>query len=252
MKGLRIFTHSVKLVFGNFGMALRISGVLYLGGILILGVAVAIGYVRLGDTGMANGAVPVGWLAMGLAALAFCLLWLVVPWHRFVLLNEVPTRLVPRFNGGAILAYFGRVLLVIFPILLAVLGVAIAIGVATAIAPHAPMATGPWVVFPALVATTTAHLIVYRIGPILPAAALRTELSVAEAWRRTAGNWGSLLVLALVGDLFEFALDIPKRFLLPEFSGAVLSILTTWVKLMVGVSILTTLYGHFVEGRELR
>ena len=126
MKGLRIFTHSVKLVFDNFGMALRISGVLYLGGGLLMFLAIVAGYVRLEQAGLAGKAAPWGWLILGVAIFSFCFLWIAVAWHRYILLNEVPTGLVPRFNGGAMLAYFGRGLLIGIAILLSVLVAAVA------------------------------------------------------------------------------------------------------------------------------
>lgn len=254
MKGLRIFTHSVKLVFGNFGMALRISGVLYLGGGLLMFLAVVVGYVRLEQAGLAGKGAPWGWLILGVAIFSFCFLWIAVTWHRYILLNEVPTGLVPRFNGGAILAYFGRGLLVSIAVLLTGLVVGFAGVVCTGIATHLfPAGAGMLVmIVPGVLFFTVILLVAYRLAPMLPAAALRADLPMAEAWRRTSGNWGSLLILALVSALFNVVLEIPQRFLLPNMAGAVWSVLTVWVETMVGVSILTTLYGHFVEGRELR
>ena len=93
--------------------------------------------------------------------------------------------------------------------------------------------------------------IFFRFAAILPSAALGERLTWGAAWRATKGSTGALMLVSLVlwvgliwvsehatnlisGNLFLLTLwVIPFR----------------WVFLMINVSILTTLYGHYVEKR---
>lgn len=95
-------------------------------------------------------------------------------------------------------------------------------------------------------------VVVYRLSVILPGAALGEKVRLGDAWRRTAGSSGAIILLAVVSILAAIVIDLPLFVLgsVPLLAFA-WGAATAWLKMMVGISILTTLYGHFVEGRAL-
>jgi len=249
MNGLSLFQHSLRQVTGNFAAAIRISALLYLAQVAV---GTLIDLPLLTDEAAMRGAIeggtfPWGKLVLIVVVAVVSNLWIAVAWHRFVLRVEMPASLVPVFHGGAILAYFGRM---------------IAIGIVLAVPMMALMAlTGPVAVAGGPMARLATVLVVavpvstlfFRIGAILPAAALDQPLKLAEAWRRTAGATPALAGLALLFLGASLAIDLPAA-ALPQ--GSVPQLvwlgLTGWVKAMVGISALTTIYGHYIEGRALR
>ena len=76
-----------------------------------------------------------------------------------------------------------------------------------------------------------------------------------KGWEATRGQTGTILILAVILVAFSIGLQylaslaFTDPFSLPAI---VLNGVVQWFVGMVGVSILTTLYGHFVEGRPLR
>jgi hypothetical protein len=59
-----------------------------------------------------------------------------------------------------------------------------------------------------------------------------------------------VVLLSVIGAML---LGLPNMFLFAPGSvpGLIWQVVTQWVTVMVGASILTTLYGHYVEGRPL-
>ena len=248
--GLNLFVHSVQLVLADWRNALRISGVLYL--------ACAIGSLIIAflfpvptqpEQIMAAGAglfIPNLILAL---LYGVAIMWLAVAWHRYVLLDEMPTGLVPEFNSSRILAYFGNSMLI--GVILFAIGIVMVIItgiIATILGPFAGI-VGIVFYFFMLIAS-------YRVSPILPAAALGKPLKIGEAWAATSGASGAIVVLALISILAVIVINIPVfvlAFLGPvgSFLGLLWSLGTGWITTVVGVSILTTIYGHYVEGREI-
>ena len=96
-------------------------------------------------------------------------------------------------------------------------------------------------------------VIVYRLSVVLPAAALEESLGIGGAWERTKGTTGTIIVLAIVSALGFIVIGLPVLFIFNPGSvpAIIWSFFTDWVAIMVGVSILTTLYGHYVEERPL-
>lgn len=254
MKGLKIFTHSVAMVFNNFSMALRISAVLYLVTIGLT-VLVGLGFVfdqRALSSVIRAGTMPWGKLILVLFVSVLGALWTAVGWHRYVLRNEVPTGLVPIFRGDRIFAYLGRSVQTTLIISLVGALVGVAAGVLGAVVSKggAPMLVGT-PAFPLIIVVVSLFLF-YRFAAVLPAAALGEPLGVGEAWGKTSGNWAAFLVLALVSGAATVALKLPVLFLSGPVAVLVWVVISGWVQAMVGVSIMTTIYGYFVEGRELR
>lgn len=252
---LRIFLHSLRQVFGNLGGVLQVSGVLML---VQFGVILTIGRPMLADETtmrqmMTDGQMPWGRMLISGLVSTVVWLWIVVGWHRFILLNERP-RLVPALNVDRMLGYFGKSLLIgliLLPLalILGFVGGGIASG----------MVHGGGRLFPALLVM---GLLVYvplatvgmRLGTMLPGAALEPGVPVFSGWEATRGATFTILGVVILTVFFASALDfIGARLFQSPMSvpALVYGLVTQWIIAMVGASILTTLYGHYIEKRPL-
>lgn len=246
MKGWTIFTKSLRLVVGNLGDALRVSLVLYsvqvLNQIYASRAAARFDPTNPGDvsvSALGNS------LLLGLAAIVASL-WIAVGWHRYVLNEEYPTGWLPRWHGSEMLAYLGRSLMIGILIVLA----AVAAGLVVALLGTLSSALGS---LGLLGLIGLAGYLFFRLGVMLPAAAIGTRMTLAEAWAATRDDGGAVLVLAAI--VIGASLLIQA----PAFIGAdagspltlVYTLVTGWFVTVVGISVLTTLYGHYVEGRAI-
>lgn len=247
--GVDIFMHSVRLVLNDWRTALKITGLLYLIYAIpsfVLGLLFPPPAQPEQAAAAALASLPVTLLTIILATVAF--VWIAVAWHRYVLLDEVPAGQLPAFQGDRMLSYFLRSLL----IGLIVFGIALVMGIAIFIFAF----LGP-LVFVVSVAFFVLMLIAsYRLSPMLPAAALGQRMTVSEAWASTAGANGAIIVLAIVSVIAAIVINLPAvlfAFLGPvgTFLSLLWSLATGWVIMLVGVSIVTTLYGHYVERRSI-
>ena len=251
--GLDIFLHSIRQVFGNFGAAIRISALLYLvqiAAIYLLGAGL-LANPELLQAQATGGDVPWGGLILALLIMVVTGLWIAVAWHRYILRVEEPGSVIPAFKGDRMLAYFGYSLLIVIILILVslVLGLIVGFVVAPFLA-GSPMIA---VVIIGILVYVPLVIIGYRISVVLPAAALGENLGIGGAWEKTQGTMGSLLLLAIISLIGAVVIDLPAAYLFTP--GSILSIIwsaiTQWIVLMVGISILTTLYGVYVEGRKL-
>lgn len=240
MKAWQIFTHSVRQVFGNLTDALRISGLLYIVQMMIV---VAMG-VTSGETMQAN---PAKMLLIVVVALVFSL-WIAVAWHRFVLNGEGGTSLLPPFHGNEILRYLGRSLLI------GLVVVAVGAVAGMLMMPLGVMLAGPLAgaMIASLFIMVPVFMVMLRLSIPLPAIAMGQNIGFNEGWKATHGETGVFFGLALLLAVFSILLGVPEALFRPDSIPALLWTLTTgWVQMMVGVSILTTLYGHYIEKRRL-
>ncbi|SFQ04343.1 hypothetical protein SAMN05421853_101407 [Roseivivax halotolerans] len=243
MKAWEIFSHSVRLVWRNRRDALRISVALY-------AIYALVQLVFLED----QSASPDEALQMmepGQAGTLFLVailqvvvtLWIAVSWHRFVLLEEYPSGWLPNFHGGSMLKYFGYSLVI-------GIGVGLAIGVpvtiAAAIAPPLAAIVGLAGLFGAIV-------LGFRLASVLPAVATGKSLSFGEAWSATKGATGTALGVAAIGVVAALLVQIPAAIVMAVSSllGTLVFVVINWFVTMVSVSVLTTIYGHFIEGRPI-
>lgn len=93
----------------------------------------------------------------------------------------------------------------------------------------------------------------FRLTTALPAAALGATADFWAGWKATEGQTGDFVALALIAVGIMLVLNLIGLY---AFSGImILSLLWTviigWLQMMVGISILTTLYGHYIEKRPL-
>lgn len=240
--GWQIFTHSLRLVWANLGVAFRISAVLYIVSAVFQVLA------QTSDFGAIENGVPStdggGLQLISTVVSIITSLWIAVAWHRYILLEEVPEGLLPNWHGARMMAYFGRSLL----IGLTMLGVILLSAL--------PMLAGIQGVLGSAIITFGAIFSIflfYRLCAVLPSAAMGEPLTLAEAGRATEGNTGTIVVLVLCMIGGVFLLMIPAAILAPI--GLVLSLVymigAQWFMTMFGISIFTTFYGHFIEKREL-
>lgn len=242
MLGWQIFTHSVRLVWANRGVALKVSAVLY----VISAVFQIWSQASVGDP--ATGAAIVegpGMVLLLVAALQLIIsLWIAVAWHRYILLEEVPKGFVPQWHGGRMAAYFGRSLLIglIMGGVIFVSGLPLLIGLAGAVG-------GPIMVLGAIFAV----FVFYRLCAILPSTAMGEPITMREAWVATEGNTGTIMVLVLCVIAGVMVLLIPGSLLalISPMLGVIYLLVAQWFITMFGISIFTTFYGHFIEKREL-
>lgn len=132
---------------------------------------------------------------------AFLWLWIVVGWHRYILLNERP-RLVPAFRFGRMLGYFGKSLLI--ALILAPLGLIlgfIAGGIVSATALGSSNLIVILIVM-GLVVYLPVSTVGMRLVSMLPGAALQSDVPVFSGWEATRGATTTILgVVILSGSL---------------------------------------------------
>ncbi len=252
-QGWKIFLHSLRMVFGNFGAALRVSLVPYL-----MQVAVSF-YVfmkfrtvfQMIQAGMTP-QMPPGFIGLSLLSAAVTLitsLWIAVAWHRFVLLEEEPGAIMPKFHAAEMARYFGISLLISLIMLVIGFAAMIVMMILMSIAGPSPfmMLIGTFVVIIPLV------YVFYRLSPALPAAAIGRRLSLGEAWNATAPAGSAIFTIAILGAVAGIILQLPS--VLDANPGSIINLVygqvTGWIVMMVGISVLTTIYGVYVEGREI-
>jgi len=177
--GWKIFMHSVRMVLDNLGPALRVSAVLYL--LQAASQIVTFMMPQADPKGGDPAAAPVaaGELLILMILALVASLWIAVGWHRFVLTGETPRGWLPAWHGSEMLSYLGRSIVIG---LLIGLGIAVIGGLAMGVAMAAPGLVG----LVAFGLVGLASYVFFRIGLILPAAALGKTLSLGESWKATA------------------------------------------------------------------
>ncbi|WP_050604625.1 hypothetical protein [Ruegeria sp. 6PALISEP08] len=254
MLGWQIFLHSVRMVFGNLKQVLQITvGPALIATIIIVGVFLALG-IPLEALEDNAGDLPPGatagsafvFVVVLLAVMFVTMFWIAVSWHRFILMEEYPTGIFPTFRFDRILAYFGRFLM------LGILMVIAYIPMGLVAAALGESLAGLSII---LVIVYTVFLVVcfYRLSIILPAAAIGDPISLSDAWNKTAGVGSAILLLLLVAFLFQVLVQLAFTVLaiIPVLGVLLTVFFGTLVLPMINVSIFTTMYGVFIEKREL-
>lgn len=259
----QIIRHAFRMIFGNLGQALRVS----IGPYVVLIVGYLVVFAMVGQTGalaqLTSGAATLPQNVGGLAVLAmfalvpftlFVLAWIAVSWHRFILLEEY-SGILPAMSGRPIWPYVGRsiiygliIVLLAFPLFL-IVGMVAAPFVSSG--PEAMLSLPALMVFVAITAVLT--FVWFRIGLALPSVAVGEPISMGAAWaasRPMAGTiFGVALLLMAINGIATVFVNMINN-IVPIF-GVVVDMAVQWTILMLGVSILTTLYGHLIEKRPL-
>ena len=264
---IEAFSHAVRSTTSNLSFAFHVSWpwMAVLLPILVAGQL----YVLAGagnPEAAATRAVPVQILVGLIAMLAFSSI--AVNWHRYILLDEVPRGSERLRMDDKVWRYFGNALLILlivgsaigaFTLATILAGVVIGLsGLASG-----ELSAGPFVaIFLIAVAMMVFGVVAfYRLSIKLPAVALgRSDFGLGDAWRRSAGNLGPLIGIALLYFLVGAGLSI-VLFVVSALFGLIgglatvalvvaIQLVVNWVMTILGITILTSLYGFFVEGRS--
>jgi hypothetical protein len=248
--GWEIVRHSFVMLFRNLGNALRISlGPL---AVALLCAAIVVSILQVSaaqiayDMARGNPSPEVA-LAVLILMAVFVVVsaWVAVSWHRFILLEEYPG-LLPAISGRPIGAYLGRTILLGLVMIVAMVPAFIVLGLLTAI-------FGPT---PGLFSILGIGLMLYfsfvwlRIGLVLPGTAVGKPLGIGESWRATGPYANAILGAGALLIVLNSGISLVSA-ILPPSIAALLDIVVSWITLMIGTSILTTLYGVIVEERRL-
>ena len=247
MKAWAIFVHSIRQVFGNLPQALHVSGLLYL---MQMAVTVALGVTPAALSPDAE--IPPELMFGALLSVLVLLvttLWIAVAWHRFVLLNERPAGYLPSLAGARLGRYAGRTILIgLVCGALAIVLLIAAGGLFFGLLGKSIMAE----LLTVMAMIVPAFAVLYRLSASLPGLALDRPTAFADGWVATTGETETILILAFFTGLIGLVLGAPLA-LMP--TGSLFALLwggaAGWVQLMVSASILTTLYGHYIEKRPL-
>ncbi len=254
MKPWALFSHSVGMLARNFGDMLRV----FLVPTLLI---VALFATFLKMTGVWEtlqwGVVTPMPENSGLSGPLFLVsvlslligMWSVVAWHRFVLLEEMPQGWLPRLEGSRVMAYFGRSLQIALVLICMMIPVMLVALLVTTILSGAGPAALQWISLPIAIFTT---YLILRLSVILPAAALGAGMGLRDAWNSTSNAFGDLLGLAAILVAAQYAAQFIATALSASPSlAAGVSILISAALALLNISLLTTLYGHYVEGRPV-
>lgn len=245
-----IFVHSVRQVFGNLNAALRVS-------VVLMAVQFAVTMWFTGTIAEIVAAGPEADIPQGVLGpqlLAFLVVaaitgpWVAVAWHRYVLLEEHPGAAVPRWDGARWMAYLFALVQLFLVVLLAMVALSMVAGFVLALFPVA----GAGILVAPLLVVPIAYL-GYRLSLVLPAAALGEPMTLRQSWNATIPGANTILgltFLVLAASLFA---QVAGGALLSSsyILGMAVRIVLSWAAFMIGISVMTTLYGHYVQGRAL-
>lgn len=256
MEAVRIFTHSLRQVFGNLGPAIKLSLLPFL---VLIAAVLLIGWIAITPQGAATESdfwVLFGWGLVILVVYIACFLAVAVNWHRFILQNEVPS-LIPQLHGKAMISYLVRL------IVISLIAIAIIIPSGLLLVRIIGAAFSSGVIWPLLILGIGLSILLTafftRLSVSLPSLAIGEPITLGKGWGSMAGKWGTLIVLALimmglqmiVGQILD---AIMLSTSLPPFAYILMMFVYVayyWLVTMLSLSILTTLYGHYVQGRPL-
>jgi hypothetical protein len=252
MKGMQIFQHSLRQITNNLAAALKISGGLYL---IETVINLLLGAPMMGSGGMGpgmmGGGAAFGILVASIASL-FIAVWIAVAWHRYVLLAEEPTAVLPPFLGDKIGAYFFKALLI--GIVVVVVGVIIGMIVGLVAMPMFSAGLGLiGMLFFALLVQVPLIFLGLRMATALPGAAIDVDHGFLAGWEATSDDWQSILQLSVIMALALWVLNLLGVFVFGwvPLLARIWQFVIGWPVTMVGLSVLTTLYGHYIQKRPL-
>jgi hypothetical protein len=248
--GWDIVRHSFSMLFRNIGNALRISI-----GPIILALVASVAIVGILQISPARIAWELSTNSIsgntGLAVLLLLLLyifvsaWIAVAWHRFILLEDYPG-LLPAVSGRPIMPYIGKTLMLGLVMMLALIPALLVIGLLSAV--FDPTS--------GLFSIIGIGLMLYfsymwlRFGLVLPATAVGRPMGVTESWRATAPHANAILGTGALLIVINTGASVVSS-VMPQTIALVLDLIVSWITLMIGTSVLTTLYGVIVERRTL-
>lgn len=250
-------SHAIKSVRNNIGYAFRISWPWYLVlAAMNIGIFAIAGFAVTADVGINFGIyIPLVIVAVIVTILAFASI--AVNWHRYILLDQVPVGAELFRLDGLTWRYVGNVwligLIVGLVFLVGMLPVMLLAGLSEAI--------GVAAFFVGLGGFIFVVISTYRLSVKLPAIAIgRRDFALRDAWAATRDNKLPIFLvilfqfLLLIGVAIVFlALDFTLALIGPTITLVISQLIQAflgWMLAIFNVTILTSLYGFFVEGRD--
>lgn len=240
MNGFKIFAKAIELVLNNGKAAAQIALVPML---LMILVTVGAAHSLRGTSGGAVAFGPGVFLAAVVGV--FSWLWVAVAWHRFILLSEYPSGWVPAIKPSKIGSYFAHSLLIALALAVILVPLVLVVGIIFS-------ASSVLTLLVSFIFYMMGTLLFYRLSPILPAAAIGKPPSVSGAWNATRGRVDTFVGLIVAGVVFGIIVGLLSSIVtrLPMIGG-ILDLLVQVIAILIGVSVLSTIYGVFVEERSL-
>lgn len=245
MQAFKLIAQAIRFLFRDIWATIRLTVLPVLIG---YGLAILAVYLFSGDglyatlTGVEKAvAVQDAGFHLGRMSAAFIVFttycWAAIGWHRFVLLDEQPGVLLPKFNWAFAKPYIwavlrlGLVTMGMLVLSLMIMTVGGRIGVGT-------------MLFWGVCLT----VIGLRLSLVLPAAAIGKPISMGKSWELSYDKFVTWLLVAsaLVGVNV-----LGQMYLAPGYLGWAISFFLSWFSFAIGISILTTIYGVYAEKRPL-
>lgn len=251
------FRHAISSFRNNLGVAFGLSWPWYA---LVLPVSMVI-FLLTGPSSAENQGKPTGMLVV--ATLLVALITMIsaasiaVNWHRYILRDELSLGAGAALRlDGLVWRYFGNVLLISLILIAAMLIAGLPLILVAAAGGAATLAV--MLIFIVVVPLIgTAFL---RLAIKLPAVALgREDFSMKDAWEATRGNTLPLFLLFLLNLLILFGFVAILALLQAILSSLGLfgtiveftvQVGVNWMLTIFSITILTSLYGFFVENRD--
>lgn len=253
MKAWKIFVHSVRQVVGNLGAALRVSGLLYVVQfVLLIALQVSVpGSEADIEAAIESGNAPWASMLLVIAVTILTSLWIAVAWHRYVLIVEEPG-VLPAFHGARMGAYFVKGLLIGLILLVPAALLAVIAGTLGGAVFGSGVPSWKAQILMGLILLPVA-VIALRLSSVLPGVALGEETRLGKAWEATRGQSPAFAGLAVIWSLATFLMGAAAGLVAAAspLLGLVAGLAVGWATTMIGVSMLTTLYGHYIQGRAL-
>lgn len=261
MLAFRLLLHALRQITGNLRAALILGAP-----VLILGIATQVAlahWMGVDDSGnfLLGGTVssvlelrdqyPTRMILLSEVMSAVLYLLMAVSWHRHVLLSE-SARLLTAGRGRQTLRYALTGLLIGLIIALPLLLGLLLLG-SVGLRPGVRLIPSP----SQIALQVVAYAILLRMTTALPGAAVGHPRPLSRAWRATRGYWGTFLLLGLAAAIFPVLTLIATFVLIGSIDGSVSLLVAaqatmSWLGTLIALSLLTTLWGHFVEGHALR
>lgn len=202
-----------------------------------------------------RGVMPWGRLASVTLVTTLIFLWAAAAWHRFILLSERPRGFWPIVPWSAYLAFLRKGLLIGLLVVLIVFAASFAygavLGIAAGFTKRPPglvaIVIGLCVFFPIIV-------MALRIAVNLPGAAIQSPDRMGEIWHDMTDSFWTLLGLLIALTILRYLVGEAQSFLgLTSLTtrGFLLAAALESLQVILSLSIVTTLYGHYVEKRPL-
>ncbi len=250
MNGLDIVRHGADMLLRNLGPALRVSVGPFLIAVVASLLLTALGLGSFGvdqTTGAVQGGLgfALGMLVTILVVL-FVFSWIAVAWHRYILKEEGPG-LLPPLRADLVWPYLGRSVLIALLLIVVAIPLMLVLGPLVAGTQSLAVVGIVW-----LIMALVLGWIGTRLSLVLPACALERPMTFRESWAATAPASGAIFLVVLILALINVVLSALFALVLGEnIVSALLSLAVQWFVTMLGLSVLTTLYGHLVERRAL-